>query len=183
MIDTREILKESVPVLSITAAISVLSGLFLGNNEELLKALPGILIIVPSFMAINGNISSVLASRLSSALHMGLIKPNFRRSETLTVNVHSMLIISVISFIILGLAGGALNGFLGAEVGTFLMFPLITVTAGFITVVVLIILAIISSYLIYRNGLDPDNVVVPVLTTIGDFVGISVLLLITMLVV
>ncbi len=99
MIDTKEVIEESLPVLSICAAISILSGLFLGKNEELLRMLPGILIIVPSFMAINGNISSVMTSRLSSALHMGLVKPHFRRSKLLERNIHAMLIVAVISFI------------------------------------------------------------------------------------
>jgi mgtE-like transporter len=178
-LNTREVFKESVPVLSVCAAISVFSGLFLGKNEELLKVLPGILIIVPSFIAINGNVSSVVASRLSSALHMGLIKPNFRKSKTLEKNIYSMLVVSFAAFIFLGIAAGLANSFLGAAESSFIMFPLITLAAGLITVVTLMLFAIISSYIIYRKGIDPDNVVVPLLTTIGDFVGITVLLLIT----
>ena len=179
MIDTKEVIEESLPVLSICAAISILSGLFLGKNEELLRMLPGILIIVPSFMAINGNISSVVASRLSSALHMGLVKPHFRRSKLLERNIHAMLIVAVVSFFMLGLAAAMINNFLGAAVINFMIFPVITLTAGLITVMVLMFGSIFTSYLIYRHGLDPDNVVVPILTTVGDFVGILVLLLIT----
>lgn len=179
MIDTKEVIEESLPVLSICAAISILSGLFLGKNEELLRMLPGILIIVPSFMAINGNISSVVTSRLSSALHMGLVKPHFRRSKLLERNIHAMLIVAVISFFMLGLAAAMINNFLGAVVINLMIFPMITLTAGLITVMVLMFGSIVTSYLIYRHGLDPDNVVVPILTTVGDFVGILVLLLIT----
>jgi mgtE-like transporter len=179
MIDTKEIFKESVPVLSVCAAISVFSGVFLGDSKALLEMLPGLIIIVPSFMAINGNVSSVMASRLSSALHMGLIKPDFRHTEELESNVKAMLLVSVTSFIILGLAGGTLNVFFGATEESILLFTFVTIAAGLITVAVLMILAVISSYVIYRNGIDPDNIVVPLLTTIGDFVGIVVLLLIT----
>ncbi len=179
MIDARAIYKESIPVLSVCAMISVFSGLFLGNNEDLLKMLPGILVIVPSFNAINGNVSSVIASRLSSALHMGLIKPDFRRSKTLESNVYAMAITSVLSFFMLGLAAAALNSFFGGEAESFFLFPVVTFFSGLVTISVLILLAIFASYMIYRNGIDPDNVVVPILTTVGDFMGIGVLLLIT----
>jgi mgtE-like transporter len=178
MIDTKEVIEESLPVLTICAAISILSGLFLGSNEDLLRMLPGILIIVPSFMSVNGNISSVVTSRLSSALHMGLLKPHFRRSEILGMTVHAMLIVAVLSFIVLGLVAGMVNSFLGSGVAV-IMFPLITLTAGLITVLILMFTSIFTSYMVYSHGIDPDNVVVPILTTVGDFVGISVLLLIT----
>lgn len=182
-LNVREIFEESAPVLTLCAAISIFSGLFLSRNEAVLKILPGVLIIIPSFIAINGNISSVITSRLSSALHMGLVKPNFRRTKLLIRNVYSMLIVSLVSFLILGFVAGALNVLLGASKVSFIMFPLVTFTAGMITAPILIFISILFSYLTYRKGLDPDNVVVPLLTTIGDFVGISVLLIITGLVI
>lgn len=181
-IDVREILKESMPVLSICAVISIFSGLFLSRNEELLKFLPGLLIILPSFMGINGNISSVISSRLSSSLHMGLIKPDFKRSRTLERNVHSMLIVSLVAFPILGFVAAIVNSFLGVSVTNLLFFPLITLAAGMTTALILMFISIFFSYVTYRNGLDPDNVVVPILTTVGDLVSISTLLIITGLV-
>ena len=183
MINRKEVLEESLPILSLTAAISILSGLFLGNNENLLRSLPGILVIVPSFMSVNGNISSVVSSRLSSALHMGLVKPHFRRSKVLGETIHSMLLVSVIAFTVLGLAAAVVNSLFGAEYVAFALFPLITLTAGLITVLILMLGSIFTSYMVYRHGIDPDNVVVPILTTVGDFVGISVLLLVTVVII
>ncbi len=182
-VNVREIFKESIPVLTLCAAISIFSGFFLSKNEAMLKFLPGMLIIIPSFIAINGNISSVITSRLSSALHMGLIKPNFRRTKLLQRNVYSMMFVSLVSFPILGFVAGALNFLLGASSVSFILFPLVTFTAGMITVLILIFISMLFSYLTYRRGLDPDNVVVPLLTTTGDFVGISMLLIITGLVI
>lgn len=182
-IHSKEILKESIPVLMFCAAISVFSGLSLSRNEEILKFLPGILLIVPAFMSINGNISSIITSRLSSALHMGLIKPNFRRTHLLMKNFYSMLIISFITFPILGFVAGFFNIiFSGSDLGL-IFFPLITLLSGMITISSLMFLSIFVSYMTYRKGLDPDNVVVPFLTTVGDFIGITVLLLVTALVI
>lgn len=182
-LNVKEIFKESVPVLTLTAAISIVSGLFLNNNEDVFKFLPGLLIIIPSFIAINGNISSVMTSRLSSALHMGLIKPNFRRTHLLMRNFYSMVFISLVAFPVLGVFAGALNIMFGGGAEYMMIFPLITFAAGMSTALILIFVSMIFSYLTYRKGLDPDNVVIPLLTTIGDLVGISVLLIITGLVI
>jgi len=178
MIDVKEVLEESLPVLTICAAISVLSGAFLGDNQELFRTLPGILVIVPSFIAVNGNISSVMSSRLSSALHTGLIKPHFRGKGVLRVNIFSMILIASVVFTVLGFVGGAINYAISGEAFSVEVFPMITLVAGLVTVSILLVGSILTSYLTYRRGLDPDNVVVPILTTVGDFVGIVVLLLI-----
>ncbi len=178
MINAKEVIEESLPVLTVCAAISIMSGMFLGNNQELLKALPGLLIIVPSFNAVNGNISSVMASRISSGLHMGLIKPRLHESGMLRTNVLAMTFVAAVSFLLLGLVAAGINSYAGIEMANFIVFPSITFTAGILTVVMLMAGSIFTSYLIYRHGIDPDNVVVPILTTIGDFVGISMLLLI-----
>jgi len=183
MINTREILQESMPVLFLCAGISVLSGMFLGRNIELLRMLPGIVIILPAFNAVNGNIASVMSSRLSSALHAGLVKPRFTGSRLLSENVYSMLLVAVASFLVLGGAAAALDSLMGSEDVNLIVFPFVTLTAGLITALILILLSIFSSYLTYRHGVDPDNVVVPALTTIGDLVGISSLLLVAVAVV
>ena len=47
MIKPKQVLMESIPVMTIAAGISVFSGLFLSRNEELLRYLPGILIVLP----------------------------------------------------------------------------------------------------------------------------------------
>ena len=176
-LDVKEIFKESVPVLTLCAAISIFSGLFLNRSEDMLKILPGVLIVIPSFIAINGNISSVLTSRLSSALHMGLVKPDFRRTKLLMRNIHAMLFVSFIAFPVIGFIGGIVNILLGASGVSLLAFTMVTTVAGLITVVMLVFVSMMFSYLTYGKGLDPDNVVIPVLTTTGDFIGILILLM------
>jgi len=182
MISGRSILKQSIPVLSVCAVISIFSGIFLDRYESLLRVLPGILIIVPSFIAVNGNISSVISSRLSGALHMGLVKPDFRRSRVLTRNIYAVLIDSLVAFPFLGFLAAAMNIILGSTPVSFIIFPIITFCAGMITITALIFASIFFSYLSYRKGIDPDNIVIPILTTTGDFIGISTLLLITAMV-
>ncbi len=53
---------------------------------------------------------------------------------------------------------------------------LATFLAGLLLVFAMVILVMVVGWLSYRRGWDPDNVVVPVLTTAGDTLGIIFLL-------
>ena len=59
-----------------------------------------------------------------------------------------------------------------------MVFPFIILIAGFLTTVVLSIMSVVFSYVSYSKGIDPDNWVIPILTSTGDFMGILLLFMI-----
>ncbi len=177
----KTILEESLPVLLLAGVLSIGAGLVLHSNSELLFALPGILAIVPSFNNMGGSVTSVLCCRLSSALHLGLIRPKIRKTKTLERNLGATLMIAVISFLALGFAAAGFNMLIGLRSLDLFMFPLVTLAAGVLTVILLMTISVVLSYVSYSRGLDPDNLVIPVLTSIGDLVGVVLLLVMVML--
>jgi len=54
---------------------------------------------------------------------------------------------------------------------------LIPMFAGTALVLFLIPATLVVAFLSFKIGIDPDNVVMPTITTIGDFAGILLLLL------
>lgn len=174
----KTILKESFPMLLVAGAISVLAGLILHNNGEILFTLPGILVIIPPFNNMGGSVTSVLSCRLSSALHLGMINPKIKKTKTLERNIIATLIISVISFTALGLIAWGFNTLLGLRGLDILMFPVVTLAAGITTVAILSALSVVFSYVSYSRGIDPDNWVIPLLTSVGDFVGLLLIFVI-----
>jgi mgtE-like transporter len=171
----KTILKQSIPTLMLAGVVSVLAGLVLHNNGDILFMLPGILAIIPSFNNMGGSVASVLCCRLSSALHLGMIRPKLRNTKTLQRNITANLIIAFISFLALGLAAAGFNILLGLRSLDFIVFPLVTLAAGFSTILILVAITVVFSYVSYSKGIDPDNVVIPILTSIGDFVGLVLL--------
>jgi mgtE-like transporter len=172
----KNIMKESLPMLLIAGAVSMCAGLILHNNNDVLFALPGILAIIPSFNNMGGSITSVLSCRLSSALHLGMINSKLKKTKTLERNVAATFIISIVSFFVLGFVAWGFNTMLGLKTLGAAVFPLVTLTAGLVTVAILSVLSIIFSYVSYSKGIDPDNWVIPILTSIGDFIGVLLLL-------
>jgi mgtE-like transporter len=178
----KSIIEESLPMLLIAGAISVCAGVVLHSNGELLLMLPGILAIIPSFNNLGGSVTSVLCCRLSSALHLGMINPKLKKTKTLERNVIATLVTAVMSFFALGLAAGGFNMILGLRSIDIFIFPFAILAAGFATVAILSTLSVVFSYVSYSRGIDPDNWVIPVLTSIGDLVGVLLLFLIIILV-
>ena len=171
----KTIIRQSLPVLLVAGAISISAGLVLHNNSEMLFALPGILAIVPAFNNMGGSVTAVLSSRLSSALHMGLIHPKLKKTKTLQRNVIATLIIAVLSFLALGFIAGGFNMMIGLESINLISFMIVVLMAGFLTVLILLTLSVILSYATYRRGIDPDNMVIPILTSVGDLAGVMLL--------
>lgn len=178
MYSMKTILKQSIPVLMLAGMVSVFAGLVLHNNGDILFMLPGILAIIPSFNNMGGSVASVLCCRLSSALHLGMIHPKLKKTKTLQRNITATLIIAFVSFLALGLAAAGFNALLGLRSLDFITFPLVTLAAGFSTILILVVISVVFSYMSYSRGIDPDNVVIPILTSIGDFVGLMLLFVI-----
>lgn len=169
----KHIVMESIPVLILSSLIAIGAGLVLSRSILLI---PGIIVMIPAFINMSGSLMSVLASRLSSALHMGLIHPRLHRTKTLDRNILAVFIISVISFLFLGFAGGFLMIFLGLGQINILLMSFMILLAGLITTAILVFFTVIMSYYLYKKGDDPDNWVIPILTSSSDFIGIVLLI-------
>ena len=104
----NNILKESLIALLICACGDLVAGIVLGRMDIFLETFPGLLVIIPGAIGMRGNIFGSFASRLSTALHIGIIDPKFNRSKELINNIFSSLInnfdklLSFEAFIIIG---------------------------------------------------------------------------------
>lgn len=172
------ILWESYPVLVLCAAISLSAGLLLEANTADIRRLPLILMMIPPINGINNNVCSILGARLASALHMGTIVPRFRGQKTLDKNVSATWLISMgvfwftsaIFFIIAYTSGFGLGSSLAWMFGFFI--------ASTIAIAVTMVCTIGLAFISFKLGLDPDNIVIPIVTSIGDVSGVASLLII-----
>ncbi len=175
-VDWRTITLQSLPVLLGALVIGIMAGQILAAYRERLLAIPVLLALVPAVNGIGGNVGSILGSRVASGLHLGGIWSNrgsgFRRDMT------AAFFLTIISFSFLGALAFTMGPFLGVDVPVrFLDLVLTPLLAGIGLIVVMGVLVIVVGMLSHRYGWDPDNVVVPVLTTAGDTLGIVFLLL------
>ncbi len=174
-------LKESIPIEIVSMTGAIIAGFVLASGLNLLELIPGLLILLPGFLEVHGSISSSLASRLSAGLFLRIVKPNFKAQRIIIGNVIAGLILSFIVSLSLGLV---------AYFYEFLFFNsansdviLISLLASAITSPIVILATVVSTIWFFRKGFDPNNIMGPYITTLGDFIGVMALILASVLVV
>lgn len=172
----KTITLHSLPVLVGAVFIGVMAGQILSYYQDRLFAIPILLALVPAINGIGGNVGSVLGSRVASGLHFGGLWSNQARG--FRTDLLASVILTVVTFTFLGAFAYVVAPILGLTVTMSLSkLALTTLLAGLGLIVVMILLVIVVGMLSHRFGWDPDNLVVPVLTTAGDTLGIVFLLL------
>ena len=163
-------------------ALEVLIGQLL-NAQESLISIPVILSLIPVINGVGGNIGGVLGARLASGLHTGFIDTNLK-GQTLKTNVASTLVMGILAFSILAVLLYGILPLVGISVDVigFGKLIIIMVGAGLLLTVTLIGITLFTAIYSFKRGLDPDNYVIPVVTTSGDVLGIISLLLIVNLI-
>ncbi|MES3161087.1 MAG: magnesium transporter [Halorubrum sp.] len=175
--DFWSIYREALPVLVIALGGGLFAGLVLEGMLESVERFPGLLVMVPVFLATRGNVYGALGGRIASGLHQGLIEPRFERSERLVNAVLASFINGIgISIVIGFISWGALT-VLGRESAALGELVGIMLIAGVLTSVILIFGLLLLIFTGYKAGYDPDNLVGPIVTTLGDVFGMAFLFL------
>jgi mgtE-like transporter len=137
---------------------------------------PGLLLLLPAFLATRGNVYGALGARIASGLHQGLLTPRFTQDKRLINAVTASFINGIgISIVIAVLAWVVLTG-LNEPTTPLPILIAILLIAGVFTSIILITGLLTLVFLGYRHGLDPDNLIGPIVTTLGDIFGVAFLL-------
>lgn len=176
--DFWAIYREALPILFIALGGGLFAGLVLEGLVDSIERFPGLFVMIPVFLATRGNVYGALGGRIASGLHQGLIEPHFEWNERLLNAVLASFINGIgISVVIGALTWFALEWVLGwDDVAALYELVGIMLIAGVLTSFVMIAGLLALIFAGYRYGYDPDNLVGPVVTTLGDIFGMLFLL-------
>lgn len=165
----KKIFKESVTIVIISSTIGIFTGTLLSINEKLFYALPLILLILPALNSLIGDISTVLVSRLTIHLYIGSIPPKIQKSERLIEDFIGLLIAILLSLLVLIILGFIIGIYTGINpVNPFLIILVIILTIMTLFFV-LFFLLFIGSIFLFNRGKDPNNFLIPFVTSLADF--------------
>ncbi len=159
--------------------VSLIGGLIAGTilaiYTDKLLLIPGILILLPGFLEMRGNISGSFASRLSSGLFLGVIKPNKTTIKLLKGNFIASFLLAIVVSLALGLLAFLFNYFVFGVV----IYKIITLAliSGIIANAIEIPLTMFATFYLFKKGHDPNNIMVPFVTSTGDITSIVALLI------
>ncbi|MFB6070642.1 MAG: magnesium transporter [Halanaeroarchaeum sp.] len=170
----RGILRSTLPVLLALTVVAVGSGLVLGTFESALLEHPSLLILVPVTIGTAGNLGSLMASRLSTAFHLGRL--SFAPTDDVLIgNAVAILGLALSFFPLVGVGAWGLGVLTTGTDLTLATVSAIAVGSGAVLAVLVVAVTVLTTYGAYRLGLDPDDVVIPVVTVTCDVLGVIVL--------
>ncbi|MBY8992341.1 MAG: magnesium transporter [Candidatus Lokiarchaeota archaeon] len=166
MQDTKgKIIKETFPSESVSIIGDILAGIILSLLIIPFDSFIALILIIPALLSLRGNLSGPFIARTSRDLIIG----NFSKRSWIE-NTLATFLLAMITAVIIGIFSILLN---------FLFFNLteLTVVQYFAIPSVSIILTLCISipcstglnYFAFKRGLNPNNVVNPVMTAIDDF--------------
>jgi mgtE-like transporter len=174
--ETKTILKQSTPVLLLCSFLGGAAGGILNSAVETLLTNPSLLTLLPLFSGESGSLISILGARLSSGLHSGLVEP-FKKPEGEAVhNFIISFILAIIVFPLIGLLAEGSSYALGLVGVGFDKIVEISTLSGVILVTIMVIIVYYVSVTSYNHNLDPDNIVIPISTSITDSISSLILI-------
>ncbi len=174
----RRILLEMTLVVMLTPLLDILAGTVVEARLDRFVAFPGLLVLIPPFVAGAGSLGGILSSRLSSKLQLGLMSPRGWPESAALLDAGLTMSFSVMVFVLTGVLG------LGFSVLASKAYPGVgvmlwgTLMAGLLATVIALVFSYYIAILTFRFGLDPDNHAVPIITSVMDLAGVLVFLLV-----
>lgn len=168
----RRIVRTTFPLLVALSVIVLWAGLTLEDAQEMLEEFAILAVMVPTMVDMGGNLGAIMSSRLSTRLHLGTAELD-PTDGVLWANVLAILALAASIFTALAvgayLAGLVVGSSLG--LGTLLFISLVS---GLSVTLIAIVLSVVTTYVSYRAGIDPDDTTIPIVTNVVDVFGMLI---------
>jgi len=165
-----KLIRESFSALILALIADSIAGYIMNRYVEIFVLIPGLLMLIPAHLDMRGNVYGAFISRLSSKLHLGEIKDI--HEEKVKIGIYTAKILAYSAALIVGVIAGVF-AYISTGNGFYVLFipAIILVTHLFTTSILTPITAYIGVKT-YQRGWNPDNVGVPLISSMGDLVSV-----------
>ncbi len=168
---SREIVMESLPVFLFCGVLSAISGSILSTKVEGLVQIAGIFTLIPAFLENGGALGGILSANFSSWLHLGVVDPTILPSKKVGIKFLNTHLVGLVPFSLLGILVYGVNSLLAIPTPSLETLFWLTVVAGESLILMVNLLTHFLSVVTHRAQLNPDNVVIPLITSFMDVLG------------
>ena len=161
-------LKESMVTMLLVSLLVNLTGTLLLGISKFITERVEIYAIYTALIGMIGNVGSVVGSTATTKLALGLLTPSFSSMRKHAKNIFSAWGASIIMFIILAVLSLSIHDIFSFS-SVYQLFSIVLI-ANVLAVATIVILTYAISILTFKRGLDPDNFVIPVESSLADSV-------------
>jgi len=165
----KKIFKESIVVVILSSVMGLFSGTLLSSNEEIIYAIPIFIIALPALNSLIGDISTILISRLTTHLYIGSIPPKIQSSKRLIEDFIGLLLTILLSLGFLLIVGYGAIIFSGMSIINPFIIIIIIIFTIMILFFTMFAFLFMSAIFLFKRGKDPNNFLIPFVTSAADF--------------
>ncbi|MGD0204172.1 MAG: magnesium transporter [Candidatus Bathyarchaeia archaeon] len=173
-------IRESLIMLMFVAVILTLTGTIFKGISNFAENRKEIYTIYPALISMVSNVGSVVGSTANTKLALGLLTPSFSSIKNHTKNITSAWTASLLISTVLALISLAINRVF--PLSSVLNFMIMIWLSNVIAVIGIVLLSYGIAILTFRRGLNPDNFVIPIETSLAIIVTSTALLLALLLI-
>jgi len=177
----QKLIKESLPTMLLVAFMVNITGTVLKGISNIAAGRREIYTVYPAIIDMMGDVGLVVGSAATTKLALGMLAPSFSSIRNHAKNIFSAWTASFILFAVLGILSLGINGVFSLQGISSLL--LILFVSNIIAFVSIVLLSYAIAILTFKRGLDPDNFVIPVgssladaITTVALFVALLLIL-------
>lgn len=165
----KRIVLESLPVLLVAGVLSLLAGTAIEAAEEELSWI--FLVLLPGYLGSAGALGGILANRLSTKFHLGLVEASLIPRGTARSDMGFTLALAGPIFVFLVLLAHATAVLTNGQSPGVPDLLLVVFSGGIIAILFVLCVAYFGTLATVHFGLDPDNLGIPIVTAMLDVVG------------
>jgi len=170
--------KEFMMTLVIVTIIVNITGTALNRITESIGRRPEIFMMYPALIDTVGDVGSIIGSTATTKMALGVMATEFSAMTTHWVEIGSAWLASITMFVLYALTSAAVYG-----IGKFPGLLVEVMTTNLIVVPIIIVISFSTAIVTRKRGLDPDNFIIPIETSISDgLTTIGLLIALTILV-
>ncbi len=165
----KRIVSESIPVLMVAGLLSLVAGVAIERFENQLTWV--LLVLLPGYLGTAGALGGILANRLSTKVHLGLIDRTWIPTGNARSDMGFTVALAAPIFLLMALIAEGTAQIAGQPTPGVLSLSAVALSGGVTATIFALAIAYYGTLAVVRFGLDPDNVGIPLVTASLDVVG------------
>jgi len=163
----RQTIREGTTVVVLGSLFGSVNGVMLSRMSGTLERTPGLMAMYPALTNALGNIGSIIGSQATTGMALGYARGFREELEDAGRNIAQVEAPAAFMHLVFAFTAWLITGpgSPGVSLATLLVVAL---TANLLSFGVISVFALYTAYLAFERGLNPDNVVIPAITTASD---------------
>ena len=161
----QQTIKEGTFIVIISSLFGSFNGVLLSNLGPTLASRPGLLTLYPALTNSLGNIGSIIGSQMTTSLALGLSRSFVEELKVSSRSIIEVEIPAAFIHIVFGFISYVLSI---SQEASLLFLVTVALSCNLMSFSFISVFALWSAHVSFERGLNPDNIVIPAITSLSD---------------